>query len=233
MEDKFTRISISDRETWLKTRQGLIQASDAPIVCGYSPWKDATTLWDEKKGLIKAKDIGDKPCVQYGKAMEPLIREQFLLDNPFFSCEYHEFDILVSKERPWQGCTLDGELTVTKDNPWNLPVGSRGVLEIKTGSFSSYKDIRAWEDFPVHYYTQVCHQLAVTGWYFAMTVARLKRDPFKDEDNGFPEIRTLYHLFETGDEYQLDQDIRIVNVAERRFKESLDANKRPALRLSL
>ncbi len=229
--EAFTRIKISDRETWLKMRQKLIQASDSAAACGLSPWKDKTTLWDEKKGLVKTKDIGNKPCVIYGKEMEPLIRAQFLLDNPYFSCEYHEFDILVSKARPWQGCTLDGELTVISENPWDLPIGSRGPLEVKTGTFKNYEDFKKWCQFPVHYYTQVCHQLSVTGWKFVFTASRIKRDAYKIEDNGFPEIRTLYHLFRT-EEPQVAQDIRIVEENEASFYESLLSNHRPALTLS-
>jgi predicted phage-related endonuclease len=230
--DKFIRIIINDHETWLKTRQNFIQASDAPSVCNCSPWKDKTVLWDEKKGLVKAKDIGNKPHVLFGKKMEPLIREQFLLDNPYFSCDYHEYDILVSKERKWQGCTLDGELTVTAENPWNLPIGSKGPLEVKTGSFKSYDDYKEWRLFPMNYYVQIMHQLSVTGWDFVMTASRIKRDPFKESDFGFPEIHTLYHLFLRSDP-QVQQDIEIVEERETEFKQSLDSNKRPALTLSL
>ena len=232
MLDKYTRIPISDHDTWLETRKHFLQASDAPSICNESPWKDITTLWDEKMGLVKAKDISGKPHVIYGKKMEPLIREQFLLDNPYFECDYHEYDILVSTVRPWQGCTLDGELTVTRPNPWCLPIGTRGVLECKTGTYRSYDDYREWCLFPTNYYVQVCHQLSVTGWSFAITASRIKRDPFKDDDNGFPEVHTLYHIFLRTEE-GVASDISDIEEKEAAFEQSLIESKRPALVLSL
>lgn len=232
MLDKYTRIRISDHNTWLETRKRYLQASDAPSICDVSPWKDRTTLWDEKMGLVKAKDISNKPHVIYGKKMEPLIREQFLLDNPYFEVDYHEFDILVSTARPWQGCTLDGELTVTSTNPWNLPIGTRGVLECKTGTYRTYADYKEWCSFPMNYYVQVCHQLSVTGWKFAISASRIKRDPYKDTDNGFPEVRTLYHIF-LRTEAGVASDIRDIEGIETDFEQSLIEGKRPALVLSL
>ena len=232
MLDKYTRIPISDHDTWLETRKQFLQASDAPSICNESPWKDITTLWDEKMGLVKAKDISGKPHVIYGKKMEPLIREQFLLDNPYFECDYHEYDILVSTVRPWQGCTLDGELTVTRPNPWCLPIGTRGVLECKTGTYRSYDDYREWCLFPMNYYVQVCHQLSVTGWSFAISASRIKRDPFKDDDNGFPEVHTLYHIFLRTEE-GVASDISEIEEKEAAFEQSLIEGKRPALVLSL
>lgn len=230
--EAFTRIEISDHETWLETRKKYLQASDAPAICGVSPWKDRTTIWDEKAGLVKAKDISGRSYVQYGKKMEPHIREQFLLDNPYFECAYHEYDILVSTERKWQGCTLDGELRVMAPNPWNLPIGKKGVLECKTGSYRSREEYMEWQLFPVHYYVQVCHQLSVTGWSFAISASRIKRDPFFDKDNGFPEVHTLYHIFLRSDS-DLSQDIRSIEEKEAAFERSLVENKRPALVLSL
>ena len=229
--EAFTRIKINDRETWLKTRQKLIQASDAAAICECSPWKDKTEVWDEKKGIVVPKDIGNKPYVQYGKEMEQHIRAQFLLDNPYFSCEYYEYDILVSKARPWQGCTLDGELTVIKENPWDLPIGSKGPLECKTGRFLTYEDVKEWASFPEHYRAQVYHQLSVTGWNFEFSASRIKRDSYGDHNGGFPEIRTLYHLFTRNDPL-VEENIKVIEREETAFKVSLDKNERPALTLS-
>ncbi len=228
--EAFTRVELSDHETWLETRKKYLQASDAPAICGVSPWKDRTTIWDEKAGLVKAKDISGRPHVQYGKKMEPHIRAQFLLDNPYFECDYHEFDILVNKSRPWQGCTLDGELRVMAHNPWNLPIGARGVLECKTGSYRSREEYMEWRLFPVHYYVQICHQLSVTGWSFAISASRIKRDPFFDKDNGFPKVHTLYHIFLRSDS-DISQDIRSIEEKEKEFKETLDKGIRPAFTL--
>ncbi len=228
MSEAFTRITINDHATWLRERQLHIQASDVAVILGVSPWKNKTQLWDEKKGLKEAEDISEKPYVIYGKKMEPYIRAQALLDLPYFSCEYHEFDILVNKDRPWQACTLDGELTVTADNPWNLPIGAKGVLECKTGQFRGYKDLDNWRDFPDHYYAQQCHQLAVTEWSFNLSASRVKRDGFKESDNGFPEIQTIYHIIKVED---ILDDINTIIEMERDFWTSLKNGIRPTYRL--
>lgn len=226
----FNRIKINDHDTWLKQRQRLIQASDAASILGMSPWKTDAQLWDEKfKGITK--DLSSKPYIQYGKKMEPVIRESFLIDNPYFSSEYHEFDILVSDARPWQGCTLDGELTVTVPvNPWGLEVGAKGILECKTGSFSGFEDLQNWDKIPLRYRCQILHQLAVTGWDFVILTARLKRDPFKDENNGFPQIEHRSFIVFRKD---VGKDLEFLNKAEEKFFQSLKEGNRPTFKLSI
>ena len=220
----FNRIKINDHDTWLKQRQSLIQASDAASVFEDNPWKSAAKLWDEKvKG--ETEDLSNKPSIIYGKKMEEHIRESFLLDNPYFSCEYHEFDILTSVQRPWQGCTLDGELTVTSDNPWCIPIGTKGILECKTGSFRSYQDLQSWNDIPSHYYYQVLHQLSVTGWEFVILTARLKGSELREEYKGFTQIEhRSFILYRKA----VEPDIRILNEKEESFYKSLKTGDRPA-----
>ena len=221
----FNRIKINDHDTWLKQRQSLIQASDAASILGMSPWRTDAQLWDEKTNGI-SEDLSYKPYIQYGKKMEEHIRESFLLDNPYFSCDYHEYDILTSTDRPWQGCTLDGELTVTVPvNPWGLQEGSKGILECKTGSFRGLSDLQKWDDIPIHYYCQILHQLAVTGWDFVILTARLKRDAFKDEDNGFPQIEHRSFIVFRKD---VGEDLELLNEAEEKFYQSLKSGDRPA-----
>lgn len=227
-KESFYRIKCANEEEWLEERQKHLQASDAAAILCVSPWKTKTELWDEKAGLRRAKDISDKPYVIYGKRMEEHIRGAFLLDCPYFECDYHAFDILVNSERPWQACTLDGELRVVASNPWNLPIGSRGVLECKTGQWKSYRDLKAWSDFPDHYYAQQCHQLAVTEWSFNISASRVKRDAFKERDRGFPKIRTIYHLVKVQD--VLD-DIVMLNKKEFAFWQSLRDGVRPSYRV--
>ncbi len=227
--EAFHRVEFHGREPWLEERKKYIQASDAAAILDVSPWKNITQLYDEKTGLVEAPDISNRPYVIYGKMMEPSIRDQFLIDFPFFECEYHEFDILVNNARPWQGCTLDGELIVVKDNPWNFPIGSKGILECKTGSWTKWPELDKWIKFPIQYHAQQVHQLAVTGWLFNFSASRLRREAFKDEDNGFPEIRTLYHLITRIDACE---DILYLNEKETIFKfRNLERGIRPPHRL--
>ena len=112
MSEAFYRRACGSREEWLTERNRHLQASDAASIDGSSPWKSAAELYDEKTGMFPAEDISGRPYVQYGIRMEPVAREAFMLDVPYFSLEYHQYDILVSKGRPYMGATLDGELTV-------------------------------------------------------------------------------------------------------------------------
>lgn len=235
-EDKedFTRIECDGRESWLEARKNLRQASDAAVILGCSPWKTPARLYDEIMGSVKVEDIGDKPYVIYGKNMEPLIRAQMMLDLPYFELFYSEFGILVSKARPWQGCTLDGELTVvTHDNPWGFRKGVKGVLECKTGSFRRESDLDEWkEGIPQHYYCQVIHQLSVTQYDFVIVVARVKRDGFKEEDQGFPEVRWFYRIVDRRNP-QVIADINALNEEEASFNMRLEQKRRPPVTLSL
>lgn len=227
MSEAFTRVLIDNREDWLKERMKHIQASEAGIITGDSPWHTATELWSEKLGLTEPEDISDKPYVIYGKKMEPFIREQVLLDLPYFTCEYHEFDILVNKDRPWQACTLDGELTViTEDNPWGFPIGTKGILECKTGSWRNKTDLDKWLAFPETYRKQQLHQLAVTEWDFNLSASRIKRDAYYDDEDGLPSIRTIYHMVRADDSYY---DIIDLNRQEEAFWESIQTKTAPLI----
>ena len=238
MGDAFIRKSFYDREDWLTERNKHLQASDAASIDGSSPWKSAAELYDEKTGMFPAEDISGKPYVQYGIKMEPVAREAFLLDVPYFSLEYHQYDILISAGRPWMGATLDGELTV-KDpmNPWGLPVGAKGIYEGKTGGWTKQQHLYAWDGtqsyVPPHYYVQGLHQLSVTGWDFVIFGARLKRDPFREDDQGFPEIKTFYRIVDRRSR-AVQEDIRLLEEEEETFwHKYVLAHKRPPRRVGV
>lgn len=232
-EKKFRRIQINDDEEWHRVRRTHLQASEAAAVLGISPWQNPCGLYDIKVGAVKEPDIGSKPYVQYGKAMEEHLRAMFALDLPYFKVEYHRYDILESIERPWQGCTLDAELTVVRDNPWDLRLGEKGIYEAKTGSFRGWRQLQEWEgQIPDHYYGQVIHQLSVTGWGFTIVDGRLLREPFKEEDLGFPEIQVRRRLIKVDDKVR--EDIDALNEAETRFWEDhVMKKRRPPLRVTL
>ena len=239
MADKaFRRISIDNHGDWLIERNAHLQASDAAAVMGISPWKSMAELYDEKTGRIPAKDISDKPYVRYGVDMEPIARNAFMLDCPYFTLEYHQYDILESLEFPWMGATLDGELTVVSPmNPWGLPAGAKGVYEGKTGGWTRESDLAEWDGtrsyVPPHYFAQGIHQLNVTGWDFVIFHARLKRDAWRDEDMGFPEIRTFYRIIDRRNA-AVQADIRALEAEEETFWfENVKAGIRPSRRVAI
>ena len=235
----FTREKHDTREKWLASRNAVrtndfrLSGTEASVCCGDNPWTDICELYDIKMGLTTRPDISNRPQIRYGVDMEPIIRAAMMVDLPYFSLSYRGFDILKSIRYPWMTCTLDGELEiVTEDNPWGFPAGTRGILECKTGSFRKAEDLAPWEEgIPVYYYEQMVHCLAVTGWDFAICAARLKRDAYRDEDQGFPEIRNFYRIVDMRSPWT-QQDMRqLVDIESQFLNENLKKKVRPARRL--
>ena len=162
------RIVYNDRESWLAGRGKSIGASEAAAAIGMSPFESPYELWARKTGRVPAKDLSGNSAVERGNRIEPAMRTMFQAEHPGMKVEYHQFDILFQKERPWITATLDGELT--DEN------GRKGILEIKTSSVGKKTQWDAWRDaIPTHYMCQVCQQLYVTGWDFVALYAKLTK----------------------------------------------------------
>jgi putative phage-type endonuclease len=200
----------------------MLTASDAAAAVGISPWKTVDELYNVKTGVSKEKDIGNKPCVVFGKKAEEHIRELFNLDFPDIAVDYHEFDIIqcTAPGFEWMGATLDGELQTAS--------GRCGILEVKTGSFRGGDDLYKWSDrIPTYYYAQVLHQLACKDEaQFAIVAARLKRDPYRDNDQGMPEIFTRYYHFDRKTQSVKD-DIEWIKAEEKKFWTCVQSHTRP------
>ena len=157
-----------NRAEWLKARkeQG-IGGSEAGVVLNLNPYKSPVQLWNEKVGLAEPDDLSENSAVQYGKAAEEHIRALFALDYPEYSIDYHEFWIYAQDDRPWLFATLDGEIADKN--------GTRGILEIKTCTIQNNAQWDEWDNkIPAHYFAQVLHQLAATGWDFVMLRAYIR-----------------------------------------------------------
>lgn len=191
------RISYQDRESWLEGRaaQG-IGASEAASICGFSHWVSSTELWQIKTGQKARKDISSKDYVERGHTMEEAIRDFFTATHPQYTLEYHPFDLLFQSERPWLFATLDGELMqpgwepapenakiarissegTAEVQPYTgkIPTLRRGILEIKTATPNGKSGWEEWNGkIPDQYYAQILHQLAATGYDFAILFAAL------------------------------------------------------------
>ena len=158
-------IKLNNREEWLQARQHQgIGGSEAGAVLGINKYQSNVELWEIKTGRKEAPDLSNNAAVQFGKTAEQHLRELFKLDYPEYSVDYHEFDMYVNDDHPFIFATLDGEIT-TKD-------GSKGILEIKTTTIQNRQQWDEWEDkIPDSYYAQILHQLAATGWSFAILKA--------------------------------------------------------------
>lgn len=153
------------REEWLNCRKSGIGGSDAGSVAGLNKYKSNVKLWNEKTGKTIPEDISDKPAIKFGKQAEPVIRELFKLNFPQYTVDYHEYRMYGIRDRPFMYATLDGELT-------ECETGLRGVLEIKTTTIQNSMQWSEWDNrIPDSYYVQILHQLACTGWSFAILYA--------------------------------------------------------------
>lgn len=161
------RIHFETREEWLLGRHEYkgIGASEAAAVLGLSSWMTPTELWKQKISPEPPKET-DTAYTRYGTEAEEHVRALFLLKHPELALEYYPYDFLFQKERPWLRCTLDGEL-FSKD-------GEHGIYEGKTARPQTKAQWAEWnERIPDHYYTQICHQFAATGFDFAYLSAEL------------------------------------------------------------
>lgn len=210
-------IKINNREEWLKARQNQgIGGSEAGCILGKNKYKTNVDLWQEKTGRKEQPDLSNNSAVQFGKFAEPLLRELFKQDYPQYIVDYHEFDLYVNDKYPFIFATLDGEIT-TAD-------GKRGILEIKTTTIQNKLQWDDWENkIPDSYYVQILHQLAATGWDFAILKAYIRY--YVDG-----EVRvTIRHYRINREDVQADIDYLIEQ--ESIFWRQVQNNEQPPLKL--
>lgn len=205
---------FSSREEWIAARKNHIGGSDASACVGMNPYKDNIQLWEEKTGLVIPEDISDKGYVQYGLRAEAHLRGLFALDYPQYQISYDDNNMFTNTDYPWMHASLDGELVD--------PDGRRGVLEIKTTNILQSMQQEKWNDrIPDNYFCQVLHYLAVTGYDFAVLKAQLK-----SEWSGEVRLATKHYFIERKD---VEEDIRFLVEAEKRFWNCVSTGRRPDL----
>lgn len=208
-------IKLNDREEWLQTRQSQgIGGSEAGAVIGVNKYQSNVDLWELKTGRREAPDLSDNAAVRFGKYAEPHLRELFKQDYPEYEVDYHEFDMYVNDDHPFIFATLDGEITA--------PDGSRGILEIKTTTIQNRKQWDEWdEQIPDSYYAQILHQLAATGWNFAILKAYIRYHV-----DG--EVRVTIRHYRI-DRKDVESDILWLIEKEAEFWQAVQSDRRPAL----
>ena len=158
---------INNYSDWIRARKNGIGGSEAGCVLGKNKYKTNVDLWQEKTGRKEQPDLSNNSAVQFGKFAEPLLRELFKQDYNDYSVDYHEFWIYRNSKHKWLFATLDGEITTTD--------GQRGILEIKTTTIQNKLQWDDWDNkIPDSYYVQILHQLAATGWDFAILKAYIR-----------------------------------------------------------
>lgn len=136
-----------DRTLWLKERRKYIGASDASAILGVNPWSSALDVYASKLGIDE--DEAQSEPAYWGLKLEPIILEEFERRTHRHTEGWGE--LLVSKHRPWQACTMDG---------WQAFEGGYGGVEAKATRLAWRWD----EGVPDYVYAQIQHQYAVTGF---------------------------------------------------------------------
>lgn len=132
----------TNREQWLTERRKTVGASDAPVICGISPWSSSHDLWLTKSGLDAVEETQSMRLgtfLQHGVALEALhqIGGSIISEEPF---AIHPFG--------WASATPDYIFRVGDTN---------AILEVKV------THERSWDVVPEHYLLQVNWQCWVHG----------------------------------------------------------------------
>lgn len=145
------------RGEWLETRRTGIGGSDAGAIMGVSPYKGPYSVWADKLGLLP--ETPDTEAMRQGRDFEDYVARRFA--EATGKKIRREYNMLRSLEHHCMLADIDRRI-----------VGERAGLECKTS-----KDIRLGRykngEFPIEYYAQCLHYLAVTGWdrwYLAVLV---------------------------------------------------------------
>lgn len=132
---------------WLQFRKSRIGSSDAPIIMGISPWQTPLQLWQKKTGRIVDEQLTTFPVLR-GQKWEPAARARYELKTgmelPPTVKVHSRYKFLIA--------SLDG-----------FSEEDQIICEIKclTGrkTFDEAKAGRVVD----HYYSQIQHQLLVSG----------------------------------------------------------------------
>ena len=207
---EYESVLFMQDDKWREGRKHSIGASDAAAVMGISPWKTEAQLWDEKANG-KTLDFHNADTVR-GHRSENHILELYGIETgrKIFSGERI---MLMSNHNPFMSCTLDGIDFTDENNPI--------VIEVKSVKFSHGE----WSDdkIPDYYFTQLLHQLAVSGWNEAILLVRFTRNEGWESAS-----ERMYHVKREDVQDQIDKLVR----KERKFWNEYVVNmKRPPCRM--
>lgn len=206
---------FNSREEWLQNRTSYIGGSDASCIVGMNPYKTNIELWEEKTGRRDAPDISNESYVKYGHDAEEYLRELFAIDYPQYQVMYEDNNMWTNTEYPHAHASLDGWLV-------DKATGRKGILEIKTTNIFQSMQKEKWNHrIPDNYYIQILHYLMVTEFEFAILKAQLK---YEYADNIF--LTTKHYMIDRSD---VEEDIKYLANAEKRFAENIRNDKKPAL----
>lgn len=162
-------------DQWLENRKSGIGGSDAGAIMGANPYRGAYGVWADKLG--KTDPVEDNEALRQGRDFEDYVARRFAEKTGLRV--RREYGMLRSDAWPWMVANIDRRI-----------VGERAGLECKTSRDVHMKRYKNG-DFPLEYYCQCLHYLAVTGWdrwYLAVLVYgtdlltfEIKREDVEDD----------------------------------------------------
>ena len=207
---EYESVLFMQDDKWREGRKHSIGASDAAAVMGISPWKTEAQLWDEKANG-KMLDFHNSDTVR-GHRSESHILELYGIETgrKIFSGERI---MLMSNRNSFMSCTLDGIDFTDENNPI--------IIEVKSVKFSHGE----WSDdrIPDYYFTQLLHQLAVTGWDEAILLVRFTRNEGWESAS-----ERMYHVKREDVQDQID---KLARKESKFWNEYVVKKRRPPCRM--
>lgn len=143
------------RSEWLERRKKTIGGSDAAGIVGLSKWASPFSVWAEKTGRTADKE--DTEAMRQGRDLEDYVARRWMEETG--KRVYRLPAMLYHPQYPFAHADVD-----------RMVMGENAGLECKTTFSLDLKQFNGVE-FPVQYYAQCVHYLAVTGadrWYLAV-----------------------------------------------------------------
>lgn len=153
----FADVRGLSRADWLRLRRSGIGGSDAAAVLGVNPYRGPLSVYADKLGAERAEE--ETEAMRQGRDLEEYVARRFAEHTGLRL--RREYGMLRSTAHPCMIADIDRRI-----------IGQRAGLECKTSRdihLTRYKN----GDYPLEYYAQCLHYLAVTGWdrwYLAVLV---------------------------------------------------------------
>lgn len=184
METEVKLVDYKTREAWLAGRMQSIGASESAALFGLAPdgRESRFSLWAKKTGLAPVEEI-DAEWLEWGQILEQPISERYAKrSGAVLWTPPSPFCVAVHPRLPFLTATIDRWIIESKGRQ------GRGDLEIKNVGFfnSDWRGEGGAVDVPLYVQAQVQHQLAVTGFSWAVVAALVggnKMQTFEVERN--------------------------------------------------
>lgn len=131
-------------------RRSYLGGSDAAAAIGASRYKDPYTLWEEKTGRVRPKDLSKVERVYWGKVLESIAAQEWATRKGERIRRVPQ--LMHHKKMPWMAAHPD---RIILGKPAGLEVKTTGQLDEEWGDPGSAQ-------IPREYYVQVQHYIEVT-----------------------------------------------------------------------